>query len=504
MANTHLTLGRLKQSRLNLGRLTPAPRLICVLVALATLCSCATNPVSGDLDFALISESKEIQQGREFNQQVLKQYEIYDDPDLQQYISRIGQALVAKSHRSDLPFTFTLLDSPEINAFALPGGYIYITRGILAYLNSEAELAGVLGHEIGHVTARHSVRQQTSQVATSLLGILVAATTGDRSLGDLSQQLGSGIIRGYGREHELEADRLGAIYLHHVGYDPKQMLEVIGVLKDQEVYEKALAKRENREPNIYHGVYSTHPRNDDRLKSVVLAARNLDSTHYSDPGEYRFHSKIDGLLWGPSIKQGVLVKNQLHHADLRFSIQFPNQWKVINRPDKLQALDPESGALLQMELVNRQPEESLSQLLQRISGEDSLQIEATSNGAKAQFQQNINQDQQRPVIVFAMPLNQQQVLTLFGTAAVKHFSDMVIQFETVSQSFIQLSAEKIENLPTPRLRLIKPAANQSFSNLAQQSALDYEAENLLRILNRAFPDGEITAIGTVKTILVDQ
>ena len=254
----------------------------CVLALYLGLTGCAVNPVTGEQDFALVSEAAEIEQGRKFHQLIIARYGVYDDEKMQQYIDRIGQQLAANSHRAHLAFTFTVLDSPEINAFALPGCYVYITRGIMAYLDSEAELAGVLGHEIGHVTARHSVRQQSGQTASSILGILISAATGSSSLGDLSQTIGTGLVRGYGREHELEADRLGARYLHETGYDPDSMLDVIGVLKDQEVYEKALAKKEGREPSTYHGVFSTHPRNDDRLKSVIREAKNLSEKKYRD------------------------------------------------------------------------------------------------------------------------------------------------------------------------------------------------------------------------------
>jgi predicted Zn-dependent protease len=294
---------------------------ICILVLSFALQACATNPVTGESDFALISESEEIERGKRYHQHIIARYGMYDDAALQAYVNRIGKELANKSHRAHLHFTFTVLDSPEINAFALPGGYIYITRGIMAYLDSEAELAGVLGHEIGHVTARHSVRQQAGEFTSNILSILITAATGDSSLGNLSQQLGTGLVRGYGREHELEADRLGAEYLHNSGYDPDAMLEVIGVLKDQEVYERALAQKENRQPSTYHGVFSTHPRNDDRLKTVVRAAKKLPSQSYRDANRRTYYDMIDGMVWGPSLKQGVVVRNRFMHPGLKFTLQ---------------------------------------------------------------------------------------------------------------------------------------------------------------------------------------
>ena len=324
-----------------------------LLISSLALGACATNPVTGESDFALITEDEEIEQGSEYHPQIIKTYGVYDDAELQEYVNRIGQELAAKSHRAHLQFHFTVLDSEEINAFALPGGYIYVTRGIMAYLDSEAELAGVLGHEIGHVTARHSVRQQAGQFASDLLSVLISATTGQSSLGNLSQQLSTGLIRGYGREHELEADRLGAEYLNNTGYDPENMLEVIGVLKDQEVYETQLAKRENRQPNIYHGVYSTHPRNDDRLKTVVRSAKKFSSDQYRDDNQSAYHKRIDDMVWGSSLNQGVVVKNRFAHPDLALSLQLPKGWKVNNNPQYLEARNPKNGAVAQIGVIAR-------------------------------------------------------------------------------------------------------------------------------------------------------
>src|SRR5688572_3799670 len=181
--------------------------------ALATLllANCATNPVTGNPNFVTMSESQEISTGRNEDQKVREQYGPYDDPALQSYVNNIGQRLAKASHRAGLQYQFLVVDSPQVNAFALPGGYIYITRGILAYLNSEAELAAVLGHEIGHVTARHSVQQLSAataaNVGASVLQILVPQMRNSGG-GALINTLGGALLSGYGREHELEADRL--------------------------------------------------------------------------------------------------------------------------------------------------------------------------------------------------------------------------------------------------------------------------------------------------------
>ncbi len=176
------------------------------------LTSCSVNPVTGKQDFVLISENEEIELGKRYHQQVLRLTPPYQDNELQAYVQRIGDSLASKSHRPNLFYRFTILDSPDINAFALPGGYIYINRGLMAYLSSEEELAAVLGHEIGHVTARHSVKQYSQ---SQLLGILSAAIEMNqgRTIGNLANLASGALLSGYGREMELEADSLGAQYI---------------------------------------------------------------------------------------------------------------------------------------------------------------------------------------------------------------------------------------------------------------------------------------------------
>ena len=247
-------------------------KVIALGACLLASTGCATNPVSGESNFVLMSEEQEIAMGKKNHVEVMKQYKEYQNPTLQAYVDEIGQKLAEAGHRGHLDYTFTLLDSPQVNAFALPGGYIYITRGIMAYMNNEEQLAGVLGHELGHVTARHGVRQHGAQTAASVIGVLATIATGSKQVAQASSQVGGALVSGYGRQHELEADRLGAEYLARTGYDPEKMLGVVGILKDQEEFEKQRAREEGREPRVYHGVYASHPENDDRLQEVIRAA----------------------------------------------------------------------------------------------------------------------------------------------------------------------------------------------------------------------------------------
>ncbi len=217
-------------------------RLLLLSLLLFQLAGCAVNPATGKTDFVMMSEQQEIELGRNYAQEIAKQYPRYADEKLQAYVQRVGERVARYGHRSHLSYRFTVVDSPEINAFGIPGGHIDRHRGLMAYLGSEAELAAVLGHEVGHVTARHSVRQQSQSAAWNILGQAVAIGTGVGAAGDVTSALGTALVRGYGRDMELEADGFGAQYLARSGYDPQAMIEVVKVLKNQEDFARAEAQ----------------------------------------------------------------------------------------------------------------------------------------------------------------------------------------------------------------------------------------------------------------------
>ena len=285
--------------------------VFCVL----TLSQCAQNPVSGDRDFVLMSEQQEIRMGAQAHEQVLGEYPALDHPALQAYVNAVGQRLAAHSHRPGLKWHFTVVDSPDVNAFALPGGYVYITRGLLAFLNSEAELAGVLGHEIGHVTARHGVRQQSAAtVATggAILGSILLPGMDNQAGATLMQTMARAWTAGYGREHELEADRLGAVYLAKAGYDPRAMIEVIEVLKNQERFEAEQARREGREARSHHGAFATHPGNELRLR-LIIAEASKHAVAQPRVGREDYLRQLDGVVFG---EFGAVLERHLPAAEI--------------------------------------------------------------------------------------------------------------------------------------------------------------------------------------------
>lgn len=259
--------------------------LTMMLSGMLTLTGCAPNPVSGKNQLSLMSESQEIQSGRQAHQQILKNNKPYQDARLQAYVSRIGKMMAAHSHRPNLPYTFTVLEDNSVNAFALPGGYIYITTGLMAYLNSEAELAAVLGHEIGHVAARHNVSQASANMVGELLGAVVARhQPGYANTFSSTSKL---LQLSYGRGHELEADGLGSEYLARAGYDPAHMATVIITLQAYDQFHGGQSAP-------YRDLLSTHPSNDQRLQQLIGQARRFGNGK-RNPGHLTYLKQIEGL-----------------------------------------------------------------------------------------------------------------------------------------------------------------------------------------------------------------
>ncbi|MGB2392405.1 MAG: M48 family metalloprotease, partial [Pseudomonadales bacterium] len=200
-----------------------------------------------------LSLEKEIEKGRLEHQKVIAQFGIYRDAKLQDYVNQVGQRIAKESTRTELTYTFTLLNDDMINAFALPGGYVYITRGMLLHLGSESELAAVLGHEIAHITEKHGIRRQRRNTLQNVASMGAAMLTGQRGVAELGQVLGGVLITGYSREFELEADEVGASFMAKAGYSPTAMLKTIEILKNKDRVEIQQAKLEKRPPRVYHG-----------------------------------------------------------------------------------------------------------------------------------------------------------------------------------------------------------------------------------------------------------
>lgn len=310
---------------------------------LAPLGGCAVNPATGRRQLSLISESREIAMGREADEEIVATYGLYEDEALQRWIQRIGEDLAAESERPALPWTFRILDDPIVNAFALPGGFIYVTRGILTHLESEAELAGVVGHEIGHVTARHGVNQMSKAQLLGLgLEVGVAVEPGLRRFGDVAGLGLQLLFLKFGRDDERQADRLGLRYAAAEGYDPAQMPEVFRVLR-----EVSAAQGSERMP----AWLSTHPDPDNRIELVRAELGEYAGT-VANPtiGRESYLRRIDGMVFGEDPRHGFFRDSEFFHPRMEFRFDFPPGWTTSNTRAAVAAVAPDEAAAVQITL----------------------------------------------------------------------------------------------------------------------------------------------------------
>jgi predicted Zn-dependent protease len=336
-----------------------------LLLAAALLTACGTqvvNPVTGRTELSVMDEATEIKEGAKAHEGVLQEYGAYADPKLQAYVNGLGQKLAAQSHRAALTWTFTVLDSPEINAFALPGGYVYVTRGIMAYLESEAELAGVIGHEIGHVTARHGAQRATRQqtagigvVAATLLGaVLEAGGLGGAThlASQVSRTAAAGYIASYSRDQESQADELGAEYLSRNRYDPQNMVDVIQVLKRQEQFAADQAKADGKPARSGPDWLASHPANDRRLADIeAYATKYKGQDGYADDGRARYLQAIAGMAFGDSAEQGLVRGRNFYHEGLGIAITAPQGWQIENGAEAITLVNGAGDAGLIVRVV---------------------------------------------------------------------------------------------------------------------------------------------------------
>ncbi len=476
------------------------------VVLLFALAGCATNPVSGKKEAAFMSEEKEIEIGRKVDSEIRKQYGVYDDPELQAYVQQIGEKLAGLSHRPELFYRFTVLDSPDVNAFALPGGYIYITRGILTYLNSEAELAAVLGHEVGHVTARHAVKQYTTATAARLgyiLGSIFVPELAGQGVASLVSTLNAAILSGYGRKYELQSDELGAQYLALAGYDPQAMIEVLEILKTQEEFELERAKLEGREPRVYHGLFATHPSNDQRLQEIIDDAREL-KTPNPRVGRGEFLEHLDGVVFGDSVKEGVRYGNKFYHKDLGFALEVPANWRIENRPNELVAVSRNNEGVLRviLEDINRRvtPREFMLKRLKLkdLSKDAPLNIKGLQGyTAIARVTWSFGRRDTRVSVIFFGD----KAYIFYGTGKTDAaFSAADPKFLSSARSFHALTATEQKLAEGLRIEIVTASAGTTFAGLAKGSPVPNYPTRILRIINDKYPSGEPTPGQKLKVI----
>ena len=478
-----------------------------LLIAASLLAACGTqvvNPVTGKTERTVMDEQTEITEGAKAHQEVLQEYGAYADPKLQAYVDDLGQRLARQSHRANLKWTFTVLDSPEVNAFALPGGYVYVTRGIMAYLDSEAELAGVMGHEIGHVTARHgaqrATRQQTAGVgvlAATVLGAVLEAgglsgATGIAS--QMSQSVAAGYVASYSREQETQADELGAEYLARNRYDPQNMIDVIQVLRSQEQFAAEVAKAEGKAASSGTSWLASHPSNDKRLADIKqFAVKVQGQGAYADDGRTRYLQAVEGMTFGDSREQGVVRGRNFYHEGLGIALTAPAGWQVHNDQQAILLVNGAADAGLIVRLVPPKAgsthEEVIRNVVKPIDGRSERRtlhgLAATHFEGSARNQQG--QARSVSLTLVTGPGERNYLLQYVGkdAAARQRAGAGLLEAES---SFRALTAAdraaarpwNVNTVPYPR---------GGFAELARSSPLPAQAEAQLRLMNNAYGGG---------------
>ncbi len=453
-------------------------------------------------------ESREVQTAKQMHIQFTQAMGVHQDLELQEYVQRVGEKLAAVSERPELPWKFTIIDTDDVNAFATLGGYVYISRGILPYFQNEADLAGVLGHEIGHIAAEHMKKQQQKGMLSGLASAATAIFTGQPALAELTNMAGSAIISGYGREAELEADRLGARYLAKAGYDPEAMIHVISTLKDQDTFERERARLENRQPRLYHGVFASHPDNDTRLQQAISTAdRTSGSATGDNENTEGFMRAIEGLPVGSSARQGMVRDNRFYHSDMQFTLAFPRGWQIVNEPEKIVAIGPKNEHYLEIRAQPppadvTDPREFAMRGLgsRRLDQTETLDINGLKGwtgvvrGDPSPFGKSTNV---RYIVIYHA--NLMWIFKGASRAATTAPSGDPF-FLSTANTFRRLRGNEFALAEPYRLHVLRATEGTTIESLAKEAQVKKYPVQQLRLFNNLYPDGEPKPGDLVKTV----
>ena len=455
--------------------------------ALLTIAACATNPATGKREFSLMSEAQEVELGKQMDGEIRREMGIYNDPELQRYVETIGEKLARASERPNLPWHFTVVDEPAINAFALPGGYIYITRGILPFLDNEAELAGVLGHEIGHVTARHSAQQYTKAttagIGVTLLSIFVPEA---RPFQNITETALGVLFLKHGRDDELQADELGVRYTATTGWNPAGvagMLRTLGRLDEADGSRRGV-------PNWL----MTHPAPADRVKRVQTVVQKTApaATAARETDEAEFLRRVDGIVFGDSPSEGIVRGNTFMHPELRLSIAFPQKWEVRNSKTQVVGKAPEREDYLILQLVPN-ASGSLEQVARgTMANAGFRQLDggrAQLNGLDAYVgtYQGQMEGLGNVVTLAAHIVHQRNVYLLAGLAPANEFRSVQPEFTQSIRSFRELSAREAEEIRPNRVDLYTVRQGDTWEGLAERFGNGGVKATTLAIMNNYEP-----------------
>ncbi len=460
-------------------------------------------PVGAQSLFGL-SPADEKRIGREHHPKILEQFGgAYDDPALARYVDSIGQFLAAASDAPRVGYTFTVLDTPIVNAFAVPGGYVYVTRGLLALADSEAEVAGVLAHEIAHITARHGAKRHTKGALADLGLAVLGAATNNRAVADLGRVGAHAVLSAYSRKEEHEADEIGVTYLSRAGFDPRAMSSFLAKLKWQSDVEAAVRGRSTRRALDF---FATHPRTRDRVERAVAAARRKS---VADPITARnvYLSKIDGMVFGDAPEQGFVRGRRFVHPVIGFEFEAPPGFRLLNAERSVTGFGPD-GARMYFDLQRIAPDRSLDRYLRdawapraRLTGFERF----TVNGMRAVTALARESDGGSGVRLAAIRFQRDTVARFLFTPAAPSGSGLGRRYRAATYSFRRLRAAEAGTVRPWRIAIHEVGPGDTVKSLVDRRfAAGVEAPyRTFRLLN-GLRRGEPRAGDRVKLIVEDR
>ncbi len=477
--------------------------------ALVALGGCAINPATGEQALILVSAEEERRIGAREHPRLLRRFGgAYDEPRLAGYIAAIGGRLAATTEMPQLRFTFTVLNSPIVNAMALPGGYVYITRGLLALARSEAEVAGVLGHEIGHVIARHTAqrisRARMTQLGLLGLGILGQAYGIPGPVGRLAGTAAELYLRSFSREQEFEADMLGVRYMTRAGYPAEAMASFLGQL---EAHSRLEARLSGRPPNSVDAfdIMSTHPRTLDRLQRAVAAARVTPGTRQAHH-RAAYLAAIDGMVFGHDPDEGVIRGRTFLHRALRFRFAVPEGFRLVNRPEAVIARGHDDKVVILFDRARERfagsPASYLAEVWSRGARLNDLEtIEINGMPAATGWVAGRSRQGAVQVRLVAIRYDRDHIYRFTFAAPPRLMRRLNLALRRTTYSFRRLTRAEAAAIAPRRIRIYRTETASTVDALAQRMALEDHRREWFEVLNGVAADARIPAGRLVKLVV---
>ncbi len=469
------------------------------------IAGCSINPATGESNFNIVSETQERQIGAKAHPQVIEQFGVYQEfPSLNVYVADTALRLHSVSEMSNEPFTFTLLDSDMVNAFAIPGGYVYVTRGLMALANNEAELAGVIGHEIGHVTARHGAQRMSQQTLARLGVVAVGIVLQDRNLMQLANAGAMAWLAGYSRSQELQSDELGIRYLTKAGYDPMGMASFLDKLHLQAQLFQKLAFQDG-EPDPASNWLSTHPRTEDRVVAAAQSARDDLADPYVGRNEYL--RRIDGMIYGDSPAQGYRRGSTFSHPELRFTFEVPDGFRMQNSSGAVAAFN-EDNALIIFDggsylggLMTNYVQAWANELVgQQVALNDLERIDVNGMEAATGWMRLPLQQGQSDVRLVTIRYDSNTVYRFVFVAPTNIAGSLERGFQQTTYSFRKLSASEANALRPLRIRVVEVSSGDTIDSLSRRMDIASLPRDHFMVLNDITSNADLQTGMLVKLI----